>query len=217
MDNTQNYLIVLFKNKVKKKIINKFITHKRALEYYKNLIDESDKVIFSKKMENGYECEYELALLGKFSGSSLPIFIKDDYGRQVKVELDESDFTITDVNKYRIEETFVDYSNNEKIDTKQFIKKYLSVHGLKLVSKLNNKIVVQNDDKFNLFTFKSNEESERFIDVLTEKFNTEGRKDCLLVKDSSNAQRKYLYDLLITEGFPKSYLQRHSTTHPVKI
>jgi len=210
------YQIIIFKNKVKKKIINKFKTHKRAFEYYKNLMNESDEVIFSKVMENGLVCEFELCLVERVSGTLLPLFMKDDYGRQIKVNLDDTDFTITQVNKYRIEEEFVDYSTNEKINTKQFIKKYLGTTGLKLISKLNNKIIVQNDDDYNLFTFKTIDESERFIDVLTEKFNNEKRKDCLMVKDNSTAQRKYLYDILIKKGFPKSYLQRHSTTHPVR-
>jgi hypothetical protein len=179
-------------------------------------MNESDKVIFNKLMENGSSCEFELCLVERTSGTLLPLFMKDDYGRQVKVKLDDNDFTITQVSKYRIEEEFVDYSTNEKITTKDFINKYLSQPGLKLISKLNNKIIVQNDDTFNLFTFKSIDESERFIDVLTEKFNNDKRKDCLLVKDGSTAQRKYLYNLLVDKGYPKSYLQRHSTTHPVK-
>jgi hypothetical protein len=210
------YQIILFKNKVKKKIINKFKTHKRAFEYYKNLMTESDEVIFNKEMENGLECEFEIGLVEKTSGTLLPLFMKDDYGRQIKVKLDDTDFTMTHINKYNIEELFVDYSTNEKIDTKIFIKKYLGSVGLKLISKLNNKVIVQNDDNYNLFTFKTIDESERFIDTLTEKFNNEKRKDCLMVKDNSTAQRKYLYDLLVKKGFPKSYLQRHSTTHPVK-
>ena len=86
----------------------------------------------------------------------------------------------------------------------------------KLVSKLNNKVVVQNDDKFNLFTLKNDYDSSRFIDTLSELFIEQKRFDCMFVKDYSNAQRKYLYNLLIENGFSKSYLQRQTTTHPLK-
>lgn len=64
-----NYLIVLFKNKIKKKIINKFKTSKKANDYYKSLLEKSDEVIFDKKYENGFECSYEIALLEKTSGT----------------------------------------------------------------------------------------------------------------------------------------------------
>ena len=208
------YQVILFKNKVKKKIINKFKTHKKALEYYKLLVKESDEVIYDKVMENGVVSEYELSLVEKSSSSPLSLYMKDDYGRQVKVSLDDSELTMITITRYRIEELFLDYTTNKKIDTRQFIKQYLDPTGFKLISKLNNKIIVQNDDKFNLFTLKTSDESERFIDILTKKFNDEGRKDCLLVKDYSSPQRKYLYELLVKMGFEKSYLQRSSTTYP---
>ena len=208
------YQVILFKNKVKKKIINKFKTHKKAFEYYKLLVKESDEVIYDKVMENGVVSEYELSLVERSSSSPSSLYMKDDYGRQVKVSLDDSELTMINITRYRIEELFLDYTTNKKIDTRQFIKQYLDPTGFKLISKLNNKIIVQNDDKFNLFTLKTSDESERFIDILTKKFNDEGRKDCLLVKDYSSPQRKYLYELLVKMGFEKSYLQRSSTTYP---
>ena len=208
------YQVIIFKNKVKKKIINKFKTHKKAIEYYKLLVKESDEVIYDKVMENGVVSEYELSLVEKSSSSPLSLYMKDDYGRQVKVSLDDSELTMINITRYRIEELFLDYTTNKKIDTRQFIKQYLDPTGFKLISKLNNKIIVQNDDKFNLFTLKTSKDSERFINILTKKFNDDGRKDCLLVKDCSTPQRKYLYELLVKMGFEKSYLQRSSTTHP---
>lgn len=208
------YQIILFKNKVKKKIVNKFKTHKKSLEYYKLLVKKSDEVIYDKVMENGVVSEYELSLVEKSSSSPISLYMKDDYGRQVKVSLDDSELTMINITRYRIEELFLDYTTNKKIDTRQFIKQYLDPTGFKLISKLNNKIIVQNDDKFNLFTLKTSKDSERFIDILTKKFNDDGRKDCLLVKDCSTPQRKYLYELLVKMGFKKSYLQRSSTTHP---
>ena len=210
------YQVILFKNKVKKKIINKFKTHKKAFEYYKLLVKKSDEVIYDKVMENGVVSEYELSLVERSSSSPSSLYMKDDYGRQVKVSLDDSELTMINITRYRIEELFLDYTTNKKIDTRQFIKQYLDHTGFKLISKLNNKIIVQNDDKFNLFTLKTSDESERFIDILTKKFNDDGRKDCLLVKDYSTPQRKYLYELLVKMGFEKSYLQRSSTTYPSK-
>ena len=213
---TFNYQVVLFKNKLKKRIINKFKTLKKAELYFNNLISESNNVIFPKKFENGSECNHEIALLEKKSSKDETIYIKDEMGRQIKVELDDDSFTIKKVFQYQVEEEFVEYKSKTKLTSKDFIKKYLNSDGLKMLSKLNNKIILQNEDNINLFTFKNNFDSDRFIEIMSEKFNRESRLDCLLVKDSSNSQRKYLYNLLVDNGFPKSYLQRHSTTHPVK-
>ena len=211
-----NYQIVLFKNKTKKKIINKFKTHKRANNYFESLISVSDSVIFDKKYENGVECSYELALIEKTSGTFLPIFLKDEFGRKIKVSLDDEDFTILKIMKYRIEESFLDYSKNKKITLNELLKTYLKQDGLKLISKLNNKIIIQNDDNFKLFTIKNNDDGIRFIDNLSSHFINEKRYDCMFVKDYTTSQRKYLYDLLVEHGFSKNYLIRHSTTHPIK-
>ena len=210
------YLIVLFKNKVKKRIIKKFKTLKNSDEYYKKLIQESDEVIFDKKYENGFKSDYEIALLGKKKGNDEVIYIKDEFGRQSKVTLEDDDFSILKVQPYKLDEQFLDYTTKKKINTKELMKKYLSGVGLKMVSKLNNKIIVQNDNTINLFTFKNDEDSSRFIDNLSKIFIEQKKIDCMFVKDSSLSQRKYLYNILVNYGFPKSYLFRQSTTFPVK-
>lgn len=211
-----NYQIVLFKNKVKKKIINKFKTHKKAIEFYNTILKESGEVIFDKEYENGVKSNYELAVIEKVSGTLLPVFLKDEIGRTVKVKLEDNDYTITNISLYKQDETFLDYQTKKKINTKQFIRRYLSGNGFKMVSKLNNKVVVQNDDDYKLFTFKNDYDSSRFLDNLSENFMSSKRTDCMFVKDFSTQQRKYLYQILTEKGFPKSYLLRHSTTHPVK-
>jgi hypothetical protein len=211
-----NYQIVLFKNKVKKKIINKFKTHKKAVEFYNDLLKGNDEVIFDKEFDNGVKSNYELAVIEKMSGTLLPVFLKDEIGRTIKVNLEDNDYTITKISKYKIDEVFLDYQTKKKITTKQFVRRYLSGDGLKMVSKLNNKVVVQNDDDYKLFTFKNVDDSSRFLDNLSENFMSSKRTDCMFVKDSSTQQRKYLYQILSEKGFPKSYLIRHSTTHPVK-
>jgi hypothetical protein len=214
---SHNYSIVLFKNKTKKKIINKFKTLKRAEDFYKSLVDISDSVLFPMEYENGVLSTYEIALVSPTIDISNTMFIKDEFGRQVRVKLDESGHTITKISKYNIEESFIDYSTGKKITTPEFIKTYLKKEGFKLLSKLNNKIVLQNDDDFKLFTLKNVDDSDRFINILSDLFQSQKRMDCLMVKDYSTSQRKYLYDLLSEKGFSKSYLQRQSTTHPSKI
>lgn len=216
MTHTENYLVVLFKNKKKKRIINKFKTQKRANTFFNKLVSESESVLFGKQYENGVKSKYEIALVEKGVGNNNPIYIKDELGRNIKIELVDSDYKIIKIQNYNQSEYILDYSNNKKITTERFIVKYLNCSGLKLVSKLNNKIVVQNDDKVNLFTLKNDDDSSRFIDCVSDYFREKNRTDCIFIKDYSTHQRKYLYEILIKYGFPKSYLFRHSTTHPTK-
>lgn len=207
-----NYLVVLFKDKKKRKIINKFKTYQKAQKFYTKKIKESDDVIFPKMTENGHHCVFELGFIKLGENKKSDVWIKDDLGRNVKVEI-ENGYSILKITSYNIEEEFQDYQTKKKITTQQFIKKYLSGDGFKLISKLNNKIVLQNDEKTYLFTFKTSDDSERFIDNLQSKLK---RKDLMLVKDYNTIQRKYLYNLLVEKGYPITYLQRLSTSHPLK-
>lgn len=211
-----NYLIVLFKNKIKKKIINKFKTHKKSDNLFITLSNQSNDVIFEKKYSNGDECNYELAILEKSPNTFIPVYLKDELGRQIKVNLEDGDYIITKIITYKIEETFLDITLNKKINSNEFIKFYLNPVGFKLMSKLNNKIIVQNDDKVNLFILKNEHDSSRFIESISNKFILEKRMDCMFVKDYSITQKKSLYNLLINQGFSKDYLLRYSTTHPTK-
>jgi hypothetical protein len=209
----ENYIIVLFKNKIKKKIINKFKTNKKAFEFYDSLLKNSNEVKFYKKYENGIESSYDLAVLEVLSGATSPLFMKDDFGRQIRINLEDSEYTISKINRYYPEEFILDYDKKIKLTLNDFIKTHINNGGYKLISKLNNKIVVQNDDNFKLFTLKNSDDADRFIDTLSNIFLTDKKSNALLVKDYSTQQRKYLYDILVNKGYPKSYLLRHSTTH----
>lgn len=208
-----NYLIVLFKNKERKKIIKSFKTYENAKKFYDNQIISNKNIKFNTLFENGKSCSFEIGILEKNSKNFDSYFIKDKLGRQVKVELDDSNYTILSVSEYLTEELLYDIQTSSKISFDHFIKKYLPKDGLKLVSKINNKIVVQNDDKFDCFSLKSVNESGRFLDVLGKFLQEKNRMDCILVPDSSKSQKKYLYDILEKGGIPKSKLYRTYTTY----
>ncbi len=209
-----NYLIVIFKNKVKNKLINKFKTKERAFEYFKKIKKEMNSVIFPVRYKNGNSVNLEVALLSTKQKESY--YTKDELGRQVKIVLKDEDYSISEIMSYQTEEKFLDYQTKKKINSKILIEKYLIGSGIKMISKLNNKIIVQNDDDINLFTFKNNTDSERFLDCLHNYFFEKNKKDCLIVKDTSTTQRKYLYELLVEKGYDKKYLFRRSTTHSSK-
>jgi len=115
-----------------------------------------------------------------------------------------------------MEETLFDIKKNKKVSVTSFIKTYLKSDGLKMISTLNNKIIVQADETFNIFSLKSPEEAKRFIDSLSQYFYSIKRKDCMFVTDESSAQKKYLIKILSEWGIDKKILYRQYTTHPPK-
>ena len=210
----ENYIVVLFKNKKKKRIIKKFITFNRAKQFYDKLVQESNEVLFEIKVEGGIECNYEIGIVEMSSKQLVPVYMTDEFGRNVKVKLDEDGMTLFKIQPYKKEETVFDIRTGKKITMSDLIKKYLRGDGLKMISVLNNKIVLQEDEKIHLFTLKSESESSRFVDSMSLHFFKIKRGDCLFVKDYSTAQRKYLYSLLESNGIDKKILYRKFTTLP---
>ena len=123
--------------------------------------------------------------------------------------------TLIEINTFKIEEEVFDVQTNLKITTEGLIKKYLKKQGVKMISSLNNKIIVQNEDEIFLFTTKNVTESVRFLDCVSNYFHRIKRGDCLFVKDVSTPQKKYLYNLLESRGFDKKILYRKFTTFPL--
>jgi len=206
------YLILLFKNKKRKKIINKFKTLENATSFYNNLVKQSNNVIFNKKVENAEPCVYEIGLVTNKKIENEKLFLRDTMGRQVRIELDDNDYQISKLDEYRIEEKFFDVSTNKKITTQEFLKIYLSSGSIKMLSKLNNKVVFQNNDHISLFSFKNEIESKRFLDNLSDYFISIGKVDTIIVNEDSSGQKKYLYDILEKFGFDKKLLYRTFTT-----
>jgi len=117
-----NYLVVVFKNKERKKIINKFKTKERANLFFDKLIEENQSVIFETKVENAKPCDYELSILEKKNDNFDKMFVRDEMGRQVLVDLDDPDYKILKVVKYKIPEKIYDVDKKTKITMDIFIK-----------------------------------------------------------------------------------------------
>lgn len=207
-----NYLVVVFKNKERKKIINKFKTKERANLFFDKLIEENQSVIFETMVENAKPCSYELSILERKNDNFDKMFVKDELGRQVLVNLDDPDYKIVKVVRYKIPEKIYDVDKKTKITMDIFIKSYLPKNSVKLISRLNNKVVLQNDDDVKLFSLKDENESKRFLDSLNEFLISQQRIDCIIVSEASKAQKKYLYDILSKKGISKQSLYRRSTT-----
>ena len=206
------FIIVLFKNKKKRKIIKCYDTEKRAIQKYNSLLKENDKIIFEKIIENAEETNYELGLITNQKKIQESLFLTDDLGRNITVNLENPDYVFTKISRFKIEELIYDWQKSKKIGFYDFINEYCKTKDLKNIFSLNNKICVQIDEDVVIFSLKDSNESHRFIDILEEYFYQNKRSDAIFVKDVSNAQSKWIYEVLSKKGFEKKRLYRLKTT-----
>jgi hypothetical protein len=206
------YTVILFKNKERKKLLKSFKTFERADAFFTRLQEESRGVVFNKEIENGISCDFEIGLIDNTPTEFENYFVRDDLGRQVRIKTDDSTIKIVKISKYRLEELIYDISKNKRLSFKNFYKSYLSGSEIKIISKLNNKFFIQEDDNINLFSLKTESDCLRFFSQLETYLFEKKKANCILVSDSSTRQKKYLYSLLESKGISKKSLYKQSTT-----
>jgi len=208
-----NYIVLLFKNNKKRKILKTFKTERHAMNMFNKLIKQSDKVIFNIEIECGLKSKYELGILKRKDSNDEPIYIKDNMGRNVKLQLDDEEFKLIKIAPFNIEDKIFDLQENKRITTAEFIEKYLNPNNINMISGLNNKIIAQTDEQISLFSLKTLGDVDRFLNTLT-KYFIENDRPNIVVKDFDTSHRKYLYKLLEEKGYNKKKLYKKSTTHP---
>lgn len=207
----KKYIIVLFKNKKKRKIIKGYNTEKRAQKFFNEKV-KSNTIKFPMIFENAEKVDYELGLLTNQSKIQKTLYTIDELGRNQIVNIENPDFIFLDIKKYDLEEKIYDWQTEEKISYDYFYKKYLSPKELKNIFTVHNKIVIQIDEEFNVFSLKNNFDSVRLLDTLQEDFVNSGRMDGIFVRDTSTTQRKWIYNVLVEKGYDKNRLYRKKTT-----
>ena len=130
-----NYIIVLFKNRKRKKIIKRYATEKQATNFFNRMIKENN-VVFEKRIENAEPSDYELGLLSKNQSFQPSLYITDDYGRNSPVNLENPEYVFLNIKKYKVEELIFDWQKQEKINFDSFLKLYCKTKDLKNFHKI---------------------------------------------------------------------------------
>ena len=203
----------MFKNKKKKKLIKGYKTESNAKSKFKSILKEN-KVKFPVFYENAEPCNFELGLLTNQSAYQKSLFTTDDLGRNNVVKIEgESDYIFLDIKTYDIEEKIYDWQTDTRITYDELVSTYCKQNTLKNISTLNNKLIIQIDEKFFLFSLKNTEDSVRLLQTMEDSFMKSGRNDAFFVRDLSTVHRKWMYDLLENYGFDRKKLYRQNTTY----
>jgi hypothetical protein len=78
----------------------------------------------SEQLYDAGECKFELGLIEMSVNQSAPVYMTDEFGRSIKVKLEDDDMSILLINPYKEEDLIYDVKNKSKITAQEFIKKY---------------------------------------------------------------------------------------------
>lgn len=205
----KKYKIILLKNGSPQKTLFSSNVKRTTYNKFQKFIN-SKKPSFVRKYVKRKFCQFELGIFSKES-SGVDVYKKDDIGRNVLVDYNIPDYYLISLSDYWVEELIYDHLLNTKISFGDLILKYLPKKNFKQVFSLNNKLVIQDGDKFNVFSLKTVDDCVRLLTTIKTLFINDGRLDCLFVPDTSTVQRKQLYDLLENYGFDRRFLYKQYT------
>ena len=204
------FYIIVFNNGRKKRILFKSNIYRTTKEKYK-ILTKKKSAIFPINILAKEKADLELGLLTTDERKTRQIYKKDILGRNIKLEMDEGNMFFIDLKKYSQEEKIYDHQKQKRIEALELIDTYIPKKKITQIFTLNNKLIVQVDDLFKLFSLKNVSDSKRLMDAISRKFSEKGRVDAIFVNDYSTTQRKQLYNKLEKEGFDRKFLYKHFT------
>ena len=205
----KKYKIILIKNSVPKKTL--FTSNVKRTTYHKfHKFLNTKQPLFTRKYVKRKFCQFEMAIFSKEITTS-KVYRKNNLGKNVEVSIHLPDYHLIELVPYWVEELVYDHSKKSRVSLDYLIKTYLPKKDFKQVFTLNNKLIIQNDNDFRLFSLKNVDDCSRLLNIIKSIFVNGGRTDCLFVPDSSTTQRKQLYNLLEGYGFDRKFLYKQYT------
>jgi len=166
-----NYIIVITKNKKRKKLLHKCIKESTAIKKY-NTVTDNNIVLFPKRYisYNGLsDADHEILLLKKRSDGDENRIVRDSLGRIVEEKINNKDWVIVERKPYFIEEEFYVFGYKKRFTAKDIIKQFLSKskkRDVKQLSILLNKLIIYDDDSIDIIICKNQDDVMRLYNTI---------------------------------------------------
>jgi hypothetical protein len=206
------YFIYLFCNKKKKKTIHKSAKRSTILEIWHELkTQKKPRYVKTLSGRKRTEQNYELVLtFPKTRWVTTKTYIKDELGRNLEAKIDDnSKQRIKEIIPYWEEEHIYDFENKKRIRYHEFLEILEPVDEICQLFKLNNKLILQIEDRFRMFGNKNLSDAERLFELIKEDLIIKKKGNFIFVRDITTHQRKLLYQMLELKGYKRNELFRH--------
>jgi hypothetical protein len=205
----KKYKIILLQNGLSKKTLFTSNVKRTTFHKFRKFLN-SNKPLFYRKYVKRKFCQFELGIFSTEDNQNA-VYRKDNVGRNIQVVDTVQNYHIMELSPYWVEELIYDHQNKSRVSFDFLVENYLPKKDFKQVFTINNKLIVQNDNIFKIFSMKNVDDCSRLLNLIKETFINDGRTDCLFVPDSSTVQRKELYNLLEENGFDRKFLYKQYT------
>lgn len=217
-----NYRVVLLLNGKYKKTLHKCKTLETIYQNYNRIIEENH-VYFPKKYINSRgikRAKYEIAITKKTEEGDSFRIRRDDLGK-LYTEEPLGDWTIIDSDLFDVEETFYLWgleNETDRVDIREILKRLMiNAHSKRIVKQVivvYNKVIIYNEEQFDMVMCKNLVEAQRLHHTLAKISKKQKIKSLLFMGTASKATITRLYDLIHDEtGWEYSKIRRTTTGH----
>jgi hypothetical protein len=181
---------------------------------------DENNVFYPKKFlnTNGIKkVKYEICVTKPTEDDDTFRILRDDYGK-LYTEEPLGDWTILISDDYNIEETFYvyGYEGDERPTIKEVVKRLMiGAHSKKMVKQVlvvHNKLIIYNEDQFDMVLCKNLEDAQRLHHTLAKIVKKQKIKSLLFMGTATPANVGRMYDIIHEEtGWPYTKIRRTST------
>jgi hypothetical protein len=217
------YRVVLLCNGEYKKTLHRARTLETIFMRYHKIKDEN-KILFPKRFVNSNKIipvKYEIAVTKPTEDGDTFRLLRDEYGKLYN-EPPLGDWTILSTQDYDIEETFMiygmGYKNGERPTIREIVKRLMINAHSKIIVKqvivVYNKLLIYNEDQFDMVLCKNMVEAQRLHHALAKIATKQKIKSLLFMGTATKSNIGRLYDVIHDEtGWPYPKIRRQSTLH----
>lgn len=218
------YRVILTRNGSHKKTIKRYKTKDYAFDVYHELKEKSENVIFPKRYINYNRItpiKYHLYIVKDREEGDDDLYIRDEFGKIKQLKPLYGKYTILDYITYNIEETFWLFGCDKRKDRKTVhdITRLLvgdltpKSKKIKNVITVHNKLLIYDEDQFDMVICKCKKDSQRLQQKLREAtIDNKLHKNILFLGTASKKITSDLYEMIEYEtGWPIEKIRRIST------
>ena len=213
------YRVILTSNGKYKKTLYKCKTKESVfLKYHK--MREENNVLYPKRFlnTNGIKkVKYEICVTKPTESADTFRLLRDDYGK-LYIEEPLGDWTILASDEYNVEETFYiyGYEGDDRPSIREVVKRLMiGAHSKKMVKQIivvHNKLIIYNEDQFDMIICKNLEDAQRLHHTLAKIAKKQKIKSLLFMGTATPANVGRMYDIIHEEtGWPYTKIRRTST------
>jgi hypothetical protein len=212
------YKIIITKDGKKKKLLYEGSNEKIAKEKYYSVKDNNN-VLFPKK-NNAYKkvkpVNYEIMFLKEKEDSDSPFYVRDELGRNKPVDIKSDKWSLIHKDDFLYEEKFTVYGYDERLETKDIIKKIILRRNkkdkIKQINYVINKVLIYQNGDFDVVVCKNSSDARRLYKTLREFCETNKVINIMFTGLVGKRNRTNLYKRIVEKtGWTMNKTYRSST------